>query len=104
MSTRLGSGGKNPSYRGSFNLNRVLVKDTLAVYGALLMDRTQYRQQPTYKNDDRQSSSRIGATLSQPLSRNFSVQIGASTGTSDRTGTDFDTVGAGVSYRWGGGL
>jgi len=54
LSTRIGSGGKNPSYRGTFNLNRVLVKDTLAVHGALLIDRTQYRQEPTYKNDDRQ--------------------------------------------------
>ncbi|MDO8545469.1 MAG: TonB-dependent receptor [Opitutaceae bacterium] len=54
VSTRIGSGGKNPSYRGSFNLNRVLIRDTLAIHGALLMDRTQYRQEPTYKNDDRQ--------------------------------------------------
>jgi outer membrane receptor protein involved in Fe transport len=54
LSTRVGSGGKNPSYRGSFNLNRVLIKDTLAIHGALLLDRTQYRQQPTFKNDDRQ--------------------------------------------------
>lgn len=54
LSTRIGSGGKNPSFRGSFNLNRVLIKDTLAIHGALLMDRTQYRQQPTFKNDDRQ--------------------------------------------------
>ncbi|MDO8539525.1 MAG: hypothetical protein Q7S40_03730 [Opitutaceae bacterium] len=51
--TRIGSGGKNPSYRGSFNLNRVLIKDTLAVHGAALTDRTQYRQEPTYKDDDR---------------------------------------------------
>jgi hypothetical protein len=54
ISTRIGSGGKNPSYRGSVALNRVLIKDTLAVHGALLIDRTQYRQQPTYKDDDRQ--------------------------------------------------
>ncbi len=54
MSTRIGSGGKNPSYRGSFNLNRVLIKDTLALHGALLMDRTKYRQEPTFKDDDRQ--------------------------------------------------
>jgi hypothetical protein len=54
ISTRIGSGGKNPSYRGSFNLNRVLLKDRLAIHGAVLMDRTQYRQQPTYKDDDRQ--------------------------------------------------
>jgi outer membrane receptor protein involved in Fe transport len=54
LSTRIGSGGNEPSYRGSFNLNRVLIKDTLAVHGALLMDRTRYRQEPTYKDDDRQ--------------------------------------------------
>jgi hypothetical protein len=54
ISTRIGSGGKDPSYRGSFNLNRVLIKDTVAIHGALLMDRTQYRQEPTYKDDDRQ--------------------------------------------------
>ncbi len=53
VSTRMGSGGKNPSYRGSLNLNRVLIKDTLAIHGAALTDRTQYRQEPTYKDDDR---------------------------------------------------
>lgn len=54
IGTRVGSGGKNLSYRGSFNLNRVLLKDRLALHAAALTDRTQYRQQPTYKNDDRQ--------------------------------------------------
>ncbi len=54
MSTRIDSGGKTPSYRGSFNLNRVLIKDTLAIHGALLTDRTKYRQEPTFKDDDRQ--------------------------------------------------
>jgi hypothetical protein len=54
ISTRIGSGGNDPSYRGSFNLNRVLLKDRLAIHGAMLMDRTQYRQQPTFKDDDRQ--------------------------------------------------
>lgn len=54
VSTRLGSGGKTPSYRGSFNLNRVLVKDLVAVYFAGLTDRTKYRQEPTFKDDDRQ--------------------------------------------------
>lgn len=53
ISTRIGSGGNEPSYRGSFNLNRVLIKDTLALHGAALMDRTRYRQEPTYKDDDR---------------------------------------------------
>ena len=69
LNTRIGSGGKNPSYRGSFNLNRVLIKDTLAVHGALLMDRTQYRQQPTYKDDDRQ----YGAITYRPFKHNDTV-------------------------------
>jgi hypothetical protein len=63
LGTRIGSGGKNPSYRGSFNLNRVLLKDRLAVHAAVLMDRTEYRQQPTYKNDDRQ----FGALTFRPF-------------------------------------
>ena len=69
LSTRIGSGGKNPSYRGSFNLNRILVKDTLAIHGALLMDRTQYRQQPTFKDDDRQ----YGAITYRPFKHNDTV-------------------------------
>jgi len=50
---RIGSGGRNPSYRGEFKLNRVVVEDKLAVHVAGVMDRTEYRQRPTYKNDDR---------------------------------------------------
>ncbi|GAB5561261.1 MAG: hypothetical protein SynsKO_29080 [Synoicihabitans sp.] len=51
--TRIGSGGEDPSYRASFKVNRVLVEDKLAVLVAGLTDRTQYRQRPTYKDDDR---------------------------------------------------
>ena len=54
--------------------------------------------------DDRQGNSRLGATGVLPLSRHLSLQVYASTGVSARTGTDFDTVGVGASYRWGGGL
>ena len=53
ISTRVGSGGKDPSYRASFKFNRVLIEDKLAVKIAGLTDRTQYRQRPTYKDDDR---------------------------------------------------
>jgi hypothetical protein len=56
------------------------------------------------KNDDRQGSSRIGGTITQPLSRHLSAQLYASTGATARTGSDFDSVGVGLSYRWGGGL
>jgi len=51
--TRIGSGGENPSYRAHFKLNRVIMEDKLAINVAGLMDRTEYRQRPTYKNDDR---------------------------------------------------
>jgi hypothetical protein len=50
---RIGSGGRNPSYRGEFKLNRVVLEDKLAVHVAGLMDRTEYRQRPTFKDDDR---------------------------------------------------
>ncbi len=63
VSTRLGSGGKTPSYRGSFNLNRVLVKDVAALYVAGLTDRTRYRQEPTRKDEDRQ----YGAVTLRPF-------------------------------------
>ena len=53
ISTRVGSGGKDPSYRASFGVNRVIMEDKLAIRVNGLMDRTQYRQRPTYKNDDR---------------------------------------------------
>lgn len=54
VSTRIGSGGLDPSYRGSIHVNRVLLRDTLAVHAAALTDRTRYRQRPTHKDDDRQ--------------------------------------------------
>lgn len=69
VSTRIGSGGKNPSYRASANLNRVLLKDRLAVHGAILHDRTQYRQRPTFKDDDRQ----YGAVTYRPFKHTDTV-------------------------------
>lgn len=53
ISTRVGSGGEDLSWRGSFKVNKVLIEDKLAVQVDGLVDRTQYRQRPTYKNDDR---------------------------------------------------
>jgi len=53
VSTRVGSGGENPSWRASFKYNKVLIENKLAVHVAGLVDRTEYRQRPTYKNDDR---------------------------------------------------
>lgn len=51
--TRVGSGGDRSSYRGSFNFNRQLIDKVLALRVAGLVDRTQYRQEPTFRDDDR---------------------------------------------------
>lgn len=53
ISTRIGSGGENLSMRGSIGLNRVLIEDKLAVRVNALVNRAEYRQRPTYKDDDR---------------------------------------------------
>ncbi len=53
ISTRVGSGGANPSWRANFKVNKVLIENKLAVQVAGLIDRTEYRQKPTYKDDDR---------------------------------------------------
>jgi hypothetical protein len=53
ISTRVGSGGENPSWRASFKMNKVLIEDKLAIQVAGLVDRTEYRQRPTFKDDDR---------------------------------------------------
>lgn len=53
---------------------------------------------------DFKDNSRIGLTLTLPISRNNSVKIYANTGVSTRTGSDFDAFGVAWQYRWGGGL
>ena len=55
ISTRIDTGDDHsPSYRGSFNVNRVIKRNVLAVHVAAMTDRTKYRQKPTHKDDDRQ--------------------------------------------------
>jgi len=56
------------------------------------------------ENPDRQSNSRLGATLAIPVNKRNSVKLYASSGVSTRTGSDFDTYGLAWQYRWGGGL
>ena len=56
------------------------------------------------RNDDLLRNWRVGATLSVPLSANYSIRLYASTGVSARTGNNFDLVGAALQYHWGGGL
>jgi len=55
------------------------------------------------KGDNTQANTRTGLTLALPVDRYNSVKIYASTGTSTRTGSDFDAIGIAWQYRWGGG-
>ncbi|HLY38313.1 MAG TPA: hypothetical protein VKU61_09775 [Candidatus Binatia bacterium] len=51
-----------------------------------------------------QDNTRVGGTLAIPIDRRDSIKLYASTGTTTRTGTSFDTFGIAWQYRWGGGL
>lgn len=52
------------------------------------------------QQNDLQRNSRYGATLSIPLSPQFSLKVAASRGLSTRIGGDFSTLLAGLQYRW----
>ncbi len=52
------------------------------------------------ENDDRQSNSRIGATLVLPVGRRHSVKLSVSRGAIIRYGTDFSTVSVGWQTGW----
>jgi hypothetical protein len=49
---------------------------------------------------ERQSNSRLGGTVAVPVTKRQSLKLAASTGTSTRTGTDFDTVLVGWQFTW----
>jgi hypothetical protein len=53
--------------------------------------------------DTLQSNTRLGLTVALPVDRHNSVKVYGSTGTSSRTGTDFDGLGIAWQYRWGAG-
>lgn len=53
-------------------------------------------------NDDRQSSSRVGLTVSLPVTPHQSLKLYASMGATARNGGDFTTGGVIWQYRWGG--
>jgi hypothetical protein len=55
------------------------------------------------KSDNEQRNTRLGLTLALPVDRYNSVKLYASTGTSTRTGSEFDVIGIAWQYRWGGG-
>ena len=56
------------------------------------------------EGDDLQTNSRLGLTVALPVNRRNSLKLYGSTGTSTRTGSDFDAVGVAWQFRWGGGL
>lgn len=94
---------QSPLYAVQGHLVRVF---PLGIWAAL--DATFYRGARATvngeKGDTLQSASRVGATLSLPVSRRNSVKLYASSGTSSRTGSNFDALGIAWQYRWGGGL
>lgn len=48
----------------------------------------------------RQSNTRLGATVSVPIASGQSLKFAASTGTTARTGTDFDSILVGWQFTW----
>jgi len=56
------------------------------------------------RGDNLQQNSRLGITLAVPVNIHHSIKLNFSTGTSTRTGSDFDSVTAVWQYRWGAGL
>ena len=55
-------------------------------------------------NDDLLRNWRAGATVSFPVSPNYSVRLYGSRGVSARTRNNYDLIGITLQYRWGGGL
>ncbi len=56
------------------------------------------------KGDTLQSNTRAGLTVALPVNRYNSVKFYASTGTSSRTGDDFNGIGIAWQVRWGDGF
>ena len=51
-------------------------------------------------NDDKQSNSRVGLTLSKSLRRSHSLRVAASRGAITRIGGDFTSIGVSYGYSW----
>lgn len=52
------------------------------------------------EKDDALSNARLGGTVVVPLSPDYSLKVYGSSGLWTRFGSDFDTVGAALQYRW----
>jgi len=92
-----------PLYSAQVNLSHDFGSGIWAALGA-----TFYRGGRTTVNDapkdNALSNSRVGLTVAVPIDRYYSIKFNASSGISTRTGTNFDTVGLVLQYRWGAGL
>ena len=92
-----------PLYSTQMNLSYDFGRGIWAALGA-----TFYRGGRTTLNDvpkdDALSNSRVGLTIAVPIDRYYAIKFNASSGISTRTGTNFDTVGLVLQYRWGAGL
>jgi len=54
------------------------------------------------EGNDLQENTRLGVTIAIPINPRNSLKLHYSTGTSTRTGSDFDAIGFFWQYRWGG--
>lgn len=92
-----------PLYSAQVNLSRDFGGGIWAALGA-----TFYRGGRTTVDgapkDNALSNSRLGLTVAVPIDRYWAIKFNASSGISTRTGTNFDTAGVVLQYRWGAGL
>jgi hypothetical protein len=92
-----------PLYSAQVNLSYDFGRGIWAALGG-----TFYRGGRTTVNDapkdNALSNSRVGLTIAIPIDRYYAIKFNASSGISTRTGTNFDTVGLVLQYRWGAGL
>jgi len=92
-----------PLYSAQVNLSRDFGRGIWAALGA-----TFYRGGRTTVDgapkDNALSNSRLGLTVAVPIDRYWAIKFNASSGISTRTGTNFDTAGVVLQYRWGAGL
>ena len=92
-----------PLYSAQVNLSRDFGGGIWAALGA-----TFYRGGRTTVDgapkDNALSNSRLGLTVAVPIDRYYAIKFNASSGISTRTGTNFDTAGVVLQYRWGAGL
>lgn len=85
---RIGSGGERPSYRGEIDLNRILIEDKLAIRIAGMANRTQYRQEPNYRDDNRI----YGAVTWHPFDNNKNTTVRAHWESGDTIGSSVSTA------------